>query len=129
MPPSTPADWRTLVERWLAQVMLQPLDESEADDLRSSREYRSNSEFALRLGPDGVPVWWPITHPRTRGRLSPERRRAFFLEWLGGVWNCHDPRIRRGAQSYRRRRLAIELVFLQADITEAWEQMPWDEDL
>ena len=88
-----------------------------------------NPEVALQFGTDEMPVWWPRTHPRTREKLSPERRRAFFLEWLGSVWNVGNSRIRRGAQSYRRRRLAIELVCLQAEIAEAWEQMFWDEDL
>src|SRR5438128_2365095 len=125
--PEVPAG---LLERWLREVVEHPLEASEAQDGIRSVDYDDREvEFVLAIEENGVPAWWPRTHPKTRERLSDEGRRTFFLAWLSGVWNVGDNRIRRGAQSHRRRRLAIELVCLHAEIGEAWEQMPWDETL
>jgi len=118
-----------LVEAWLAEVIASPLQESEVREFRSSSDHRHNPELALQVDRDGVPVWWPNKHPKTGERLSQERRREVFLEWLSGVWNVREKKIRLGSQVYRRRRLGIELVCLQAEMPEAWEQMPWDERL
>ncbi len=122
-----PDDLPELVEAWLADVMANPLDESEVTEFRRSSDHRHNPEFALQIDRDDVPPWWPNRHPKTGERLPRERRRELFLEWLSGVWNVRDKKIRLGSQAYRRRRLGIELICLQAEMPEAWEQMPWDE--
>lgn len=122
-------DWQELVEPWLADVVANPLGESEVTEFRSSSDHSHNPEVALQIDQHGVPVWWPNRHPKTGETLSQERRRVFFLEWLSGVWNVRERKIRLGSQAYRRRRLGIELVCLQAEMPEAWEQMPWDERL
>ena len=119
-----------LLEKWLRQILEHPLEAfEEQDGIRSTDHDAREVEFVLAIEKNGVPAWWPRTHPKTNEMLTDERRRRFFLAWLTGVWNVGDIRIRRGAQSHRRRRLAIELVSLHADIGEAWKQMPWDETL
>ncbi len=122
-----PDDLPELLEAWLAEVMANPLEEFEVSEFRRSSNPNHNPELALQLDRDGVPIWWPSRHPKTGERLLRERRRDLFLEWLSGVWNVRDKKIRLGSQAYRRRRLGIELICLQADMPEAWEQMPWDE--
>lgn len=127
---SRPAeDSDSLVEGWLTEVVRHPLETWELGPAYNPADPHQDPEFALRLQADGVPVWWPSHHPRTREKLSPARRRAFFLAWLCGVWDISDRRLLRGAQGYRRRRLAIELLYLQMEISEAWQQLPWDESL
>lgn len=121
-------DGRALLEQWLGEIALHPLDESELAHDRLPSMHAS-ADFALQLGPDGVPLWWPSSHPKTGARLTHAQRREFFFEWLARVWDCRDRKVSRGAQNYRRRRLAIELVSLHGEIGEAWEQMPWDESL
>ena len=119
-------DQPDLVESWLAEVSANPLEESEVSEFRSSSNPNHDPLVALQIDRDGVPLWWPNKHHRTGEGWSRERRRNSFLEWLRGVWSVRGKKILLGSQAYRRRRLAIELVCLQAEMPEALEQM-WDE--
>ena len=139
-------DRRQLIERWLKEVIENPLAEWEVahllpgdmDDPTWHPEssfsndvlFYAEPEFALRLNPDGVPIWWSNVHPQTKKRLTREQRREWFLAWLGNVWDTSDPKVVKGAKSSRRRRLAIELLILRADLgrgSHTWEEVPFED--
>lgn len=132
------------LELWLSQVIKDPIEEWEIAHLqphdfshpdwnpeysfpRSDLSY-VDTEIALEFDSEGVPIWWSTRHPRTKERLTTQQRRAWFLRWLSDVWRASDPRLLRGARSHRRRRLAIELLVLYADLARdhTWEDVPFD---
>ena len=124
---------RPLLEEWLKEVVENPIAPWEVQGIASSIPHDDREEeFVLSVDENGVPVWWPWKHPKTGEKLSAEKRRAWFLEWLGSVWEEGKKHVRFGSQGYRRRTLGIELLVLHADMTsgeQTWDEIGFDDPM
>src|SRR2546423_5796648 len=109
---------RPLLEEWLKEVVENPIAPWEVQGIASSIPHDDREEeFVLSVDENGVPVWWPWKHPKTGEKLSAEKRRAWFLEWLGGGWGEGEKHGGLGGQGDGRRRPCIRVRCLRRDLT------------
>lgn len=100
---------------WLAEIVRHPLEPEEANGALNPADPHQNPEFALRLEPSGVPVWWPSRHPESGVSLSPERRKRWFLDWLAGELSPSQALLQNADVSTRRQTIAQSLLLTHAE--------------
>lgn len=104
-----------LVASWLRNLAENPLEEEQEDDANASVGH-PNPCLILSLEPNGVPRWWPATHPDTLEKLSPQVRSDWAFKFLAGQWDVDEEILRALPDTSRRELLAIYLLHTHADI-------------
>lgn len=112
---SNPLQPQSPLEEWVAQLLENPLEEWEANGALNPGDPHQNPDVALNLQPPGVPVWWPRKHPQSLEPLSPDQRKAWFLDWLGAELSQADSTRLSADPSYRRQMIAQSLLLTNAE--------------
>ena len=106
--------------RWMFLFSRDPLSER---DLNAFTEARVTGGFrvdrALDLGKDGVPTWWPISHPETLQRLSSHDRRKWFIRFFADQLSPLDQTLLTCNSHTRRHLIASELFYLFVELDVA----------
>lgn len=114
-PPQPPEANPAQLEKWLEELVKDPLQEWEANGALDPGDPHQNPDVALRLNQQGVPVWWPLVHPQSLAPLLPAQRKVWFLDWLGGELSQADSTRLSAEPSYRRQMIAQSLLLTNAE--------------
>ncbi len=112
MSPRQPVD-PNQVKDVLLSLVKKPLKESEIGKLMNpAMNLEIYPEEALNLESNGLPTWWPKTHPETLKSLAPARRLRWFIEELAGESKPSREILRSDDEKSKRRMIARSLLHM-----------------